>query len=331
MKWILCLLVSTVLLSAPLYAIQQYTEAECILVKQQVADYKRRLGNSSVYTIQSKASFDKHCQNPTQQTARLPEPQPSQLTDIQNVANANHVANVFLPTKSFGLAAKPAESPSVLTSMLKPMLPMLILAFLGSLALAYFKKKLPQIKGRMGENLVIKALGMHLDQDEYSIINDVTLPLEDGGSTQVDHIVVSRFGIFVVETKNMSGWIFGNENQAKWTQTIRGSKHYFQNPLRQNYKHTKTLSDLLDLPHELFHSVIVFTRNAELKTKLPDNVGHLDEMVRYIKAFSEETVTYKLKLRVIKHIEVEKLKQGRKTNKQHVEYLNKKQSDRMPS
>lgn len=224
------------------------------------------------------------------------------------------------------MAAQPKEQPSVVTLILKPFLPIFLMAFLGSIALAYFKKKLPQIKGRMGENLVIKGLEKHLDQNEYSIINDVTLPLEDGGTTQVDHIVVSRFGIFVVETKNMSGWIFGSEKQANWTQTIHRSKHYFQNPLRQNYKHTKTLSDLLDLPHELFHSVIVFTRNAELKTKLPDNVGHLDEMMSYIKAFSEEIVTYKLKLRVIKHIEVVKLKQGRKTNRQHVEYLHKKRS-----
>ena len=310
-------------MSAPLQATQQYTESECILIKQQFADYKRRLGSSSAYYIQSKASFDKHCQNPVQKTTRSPQLSNTQLAQINKIATENHVTNVFLPTKGTGMAAQPKEQPSLVTSILKPFLPIFLMAFLGSIALAYFKKKLPQIKGRMGENLVIEGLGKHLDPNEYSVINDVTLPLEDGGTTQVDHIVVSRFGIFVIETKNMSGWIFGNGKQAKWTQTIHRSKHQFQNPLRQNYKHTKTLSDLLDLPHELFHSVVVFTRNAELKTKLPDNVGHLDEMMSYIKAFNEEIINYKLKVKVVKHVGLIKLKQNRNTNKKHIEYVEK--------
>ncbi|WP_448550813.1 nuclease-related domain-containing protein [Thalassotalea montiporae] len=329
MKWILWLLT---LMSAPLYAtqqasiqqyqIQQYTEAECILIKQQVADYKRRLGSNSGLYLQSKTSFDKHCQHPVQKTVRLSQPSANQITKADIVAKENHVASAFLPTKDTDTAEKFREPPSSFSLMFKPLLAMLFLAFLGSLALAYFKKKLPQIKGRIGENLVIKGLEKHLDSGEYTIINDVTLPLEDGGTTQVDHVVVSRFGIFVIETKNMSGWIFGSEKQASWTQTIHRSKHQFQNPLRQNYKHTKTLSALLDLPHELFHSVVVFTRNAELKTKLPDNVGHLDEMVSYIKAFNEEVINYKLKIKVVKHVDVVRLKQGRKTNKHHIDYLN---------
>ncbi|REL30911.1 NERD domain-containing protein [Thalassotalea euphylliae] len=328
-------------MSAPLYAtqqasiqqyqIQQYTEAECILIKQQVADYKRRLGSNSGLYLQSKTSFDKHCQHPVRKTVRLSQPSSNRIAKAEFVAKENHVASAFLPTKDTDLAGQRTEPPSPFTLMFKPLLIMLLLAFLGSLALAYFKKKLPQIKGRIGENLVIKGLEKHLDRDEYTIINDVTLPLEDGGTTQVDHVVVSRFGIFIIETKNMSGWIFGNEKQAKWTQTIHRSKHQFQNPLRQNYKHTKTLSDLLDLPHELFHSVVVFTRNAELKTKFPENVGHLDEMVSYIKAFNEEIINYKLKIKVVKHVGVVKLKQGRKTDKQHVDYLNEKHSGSLHS
>jgi len=164
----------------------------------------------------------------------------------------------------------------------------------------------------------------YLDVAKYTIINDVTLPLEDGGSTQIDHIIVSNFGVFVIETKNMSGWIFGSEHQTKWTQTIHRSKHPFQNPLRQNYKHTKTLAHSLDIPHELFHSVVVFTPNAELKTKMPNNVGHLKEMMAYIKSFNEEVSDNQTKLEITNLIQSIKLKQGRKTNKQHVKYLQEK-------
>ncbi|WP_350617509.1 nuclease-related domain-containing protein, partial [Pseudomonas sp. HY7a-MNA-CIBAN-0227] len=78
--------------------------------------------------------------------------------------------------------------------------------------------------------------------------NNVTLPLPNGGSTQIDHVIVSIYGIFVIETKNYKGWIFGNEKQRQWTQAFpNGRKYKFQNPLRQNYLHIKTLADLLEL------------------------------------------------------------------------------------
>jgi len=200
-------------------------------------------------------------------------------------------------------------------------MPMFLLFFFGLMALYYFKKKLPEIKGRIGESHVRKGLVKYLDDTKYTIINDVTLPLEYGGTTQIDHIIVSNYGVFVIETKNMSGWIFGSEHQAKWTQTIHRSKYPFQNPLRQNYKHTKTLAHLLDMPHEQFHSVVVFTPNAELKTKMPNNVGYLKEMMLYIKCFVEEVSDNKAKLEIINLVQSIKLKQGRKTNIQHVKYL----------
>jgi len=83
------------------------------------------------------------------------------------------------------------------------------------------------------------------------------------GTTQIDHVIVSRYGAFVVETKNMSGWIFGAERDAQWTQKFRKSSFRFQNPLRQNYKHTETPAELLGLPRDTIKSVIVFVGGAQ--------------------------------------------------------------------
>ena len=79
--------------------------------------------------------------------------------------------------------------------------------------------KTPWFKGVLGEALVKLAAKLRLPEDTYHRIHNVTLPTPDG-TTQIDHIFVSRFGIFVVETKNMKGWIFGGENQPQWTQKI---------------------------------------------------------------------------------------------------------------
>lgn len=106
------------------------------------------------------------------------------------------------------------------------------------LVVLFFKS--PFGKGLLGEAFVNAILYFGLDKEEYRLIKDVTLYTEDG-TTQIDHIIVSVYGVFVVETKNMKGWIFGGEHQSSWTQSIYKHKMKFQNPLHQNYKHTKTI------------------------------------------------------------------------------------------
>jgi restriction system protein len=127
-------------------------------------------------------------------------------------------------------------------------------------------------KGWLGEAALSVAKKIALDGDIYRDVNNVTIATTNG-TTQIDHIIVSRYGIFVIETKTMEGWIFGTENQPKWTQSFRKSKFPFQNPLHQNYRHIKALEEFLDLPSSMFHSVVCFLgETCELKTALPANV-----------------------------------------------------------
>jgi hypothetical protein len=72
----------------------------------------------------------------------------------------------------------------------------------------------PVFKGYVGELLVRLAARLRLDKATYHRVDNVTLPTPDG-TTQIDHVIVSRCGAFVLETKNMRGWIFGGENQAQ--------------------------------------------------------------------------------------------------------------------
>ena len=126
-------------------------------------------------------------------------------------------------------------------------------------------------KGRLGEFKVNFGTGLLLDRGVYRLIKNVTLPAGDG-TTQIDQLVVSPYGIFVIETKNMKGWIFGDPHQAQWTQQIYRHKERFQNPLRQNYKHVKAVQDLLGLgPHQVFN-VVVFVGDCTLKTQMPPDV-----------------------------------------------------------
>ena len=143
---------------------------------------------------------------------------------------------------------------------------------------------LNSFKGWAGEKITSFLLWRHLPSGEYFRINDIIIPAQDG-TTQIDHVVVSQFGIFVIETKNYQGWIFGSPKDARWTQSLGGRKYLFQNPLRQNYRHTKCLSEFLDRDHEIFHSVVFFIGKSTFKTPMPPNV--LDQgLTTYIKTFS---------------------------------------------
>ena len=79
-----------------------------------------------------------------------------------------------------------------------------------------------------------RALKMRFVAPDYHLLNHVTLRLEDG-TTQIDHVLVSRFGIFVIETKDYKGWIFAGAGDRYWTQVLYRTKFRFQNPLRQNH------------------------------------------------------------------------------------------------
>jgi restriction system protein len=127
-------------------------------------------------------------------------------------------------------------------------------------------------KGWFGEWSVSRGLNQ-LDSQHYTQFHDLYLPRPGGqGTTQLDHVVVSPFGIFVIETKNYRGWIFGSEKQRQWTQQIYRTKHRFQNPLHQNHLHVKALVEFLGMPENNFHSFVFFIGGAEFKTPMPGNV-----------------------------------------------------------
>ncbi len=158
--------------------------------------------------------------------------------------------------------------------------------FLLFIPLLFLKALLqnPKVKGRIGERTVRSVIGKDLDEETYIEFHDLIIPSRSG-TTQIDHVYVSVFGIFVIETKNYTGWIFGSEKQSKWTQVVYKQKHYFQNPLRQNYAHIKALSELLQLPEEKFHSMVVFLGDCELKTQMPPNVCRIRQAASYIRRF----------------------------------------------
>ncbi len=180
--------------------------------------------------------------------------------------------------------------------------------------------KSPWFKGILGEFIVNLSAQIFLDKEKYHLIKNVTLPTDDG-STQIDHIIVSEYGVFVVETKNMQGWIFGSPHQKFWTQQIYKHKSKFQNPLHQNYKHTKTLGVLLGLDENLLHSVVVFVGSSTFKTELPENVTYGMDYIRFIKSKQLQVLSEAEVKSIARKIEAGRLTPSLKTNREHVKHV----------
>lgn len=153
-----------------------------------------------------------------------------------------------------------------------------------------FLLNLSKIKGKIGEHAVCRRMEIGLPPEEYTILNDLYLPVGDEGTTQIDHVVVSRYGVFVIETKNYTGWIFASADAKVWTQTIYKEKNTFQNPLHQNYRHICAISDNLNVPKEAMTGIVAFTGDCEFKTEMPENVVFSRQLADYIRSFGEERI-----------------------------------------
>ena len=195
-----------------------------------------------------------------------------------------------------------------------------ILAFVAIGIIKAFK---PFIKGKVGEFAVALHVKLYLKDPEYILLNDCTLPDEQSGTTQIDHILLSPYGIFIIETKNYKGWIFGSERQKLWTQKIFKKSYKFQNPLHQNYKHQKVLEQVLAdiITPEYLHSIVVFMPDCEFKTDMPVNVFRGAAWVDYVKNFKAEVIPAMKLKRIQLRIEKEVLEKSWKTNRIHVENL----------
>jgi ribosomal protein L32 len=215
--------------------------------------------------------------------------------------------------------------------MLVPgLLPLLLIA-----GIIYLKGNYADIKGSMGEWKVNQALSQ-LDS-QYTIFHDVYLPSENGGTTQIDHVVTSPYGIFVIETKNYDGWIFGKENQKYWMQVIYKRKEKLYNPIWQNYGHIQALKTYIGYGNEdsnSFHSIIAFSKSSTLKFQDNFKSARVIQIPQLAQVIQESNV-HKISVFELQKInqDLRKLlitdkKEKRQLKKQHVQAIKAKLSEK---
>jgi len=179
-----------------------------------------------------------------------------------------------------------------------------------------------------GEAQVSKALTKYCQNRDAHILSNVTLRLEGGTTTQVDHVLVSTKGVFVIETKHYKGWIFGNPKSKVWTQTIYKEKNKFQNPIFQNYKHVKAIEKLLDfLEPSSIYNIVVFSGEAVFKTTKPDNVFYLRELVPALENYPDGVLSLNRVQFCVGRLEYQRLALTHQTDVEHKARLIRKFGD----
>lgn len=184
--------------------------------------------------------------------------------------------------------------------------------------------------GAYGEYLTKYMFGSARLSGYHKELNNIYIPYKDGTS-EIDVLMIHEKGIFVLESKNYSGWIFGNEKQKNWTQTLnRSTKEYFYNPIRQNRTHINALSEYLQIDKSKMKSIIVFSERCELK-KVPENTEEyiITKRNKLIDIINNEILTKKT---IFTEEDIERIynklflltNASEITKKQHIEDINNK-------
>ncbi|MCM3789849.1 NERD domain-containing protein [Domibacillus indicus] len=160
----------------------------------------------------------------------------------------------------------------------------IVLLLLGAIMIsaARFSGSSRRKKGVLGERTVQEELDK-LDRAVYTVFHDLYIPRSNGRTAQIDHLVLSKHGIFVIETKNFSGRIFGDESEKYWIQKTLKRRETFYNPIWQNAGHIRALKEFFGHSNGIkYYSFIAFTRKSQLELEEPfkeASVLYADQLV----------------------------------------------------
>ncbi len=186
-----------------------------------------------------------------------------------------------------------------------------------------FRKISVKLKGVTGENKVRDILNK-LDKNKYIILNNIMLNT-DKGLTQIDHIVLSIYGIFSIEIKNYKGKIYGNEYSQEWKQYINKKEFKFLNPIKQNYGHIKAIEELTD---EKVISIIAISDNAEIKVRSKSEVINFKDLLKTIKKYNEQKYSFE-EIKNISELIKSSNVDSKENRKLHLEQIEDKKTSRV--
>ena len=169
----------------------------------------------------------------------------------------------------------------------------LVIAFPIVLPIIILVRRRSMSAGEEGEYYAARQL-RRLNDKEYFVINDLLFRKRNGFTSQIDHVVVSPYGVFVIETKNIYGYIHGKDQSKLWRSYWRdGRDMAFDNPVLQNEAHIMALEERLGVGRQIpYYSIIAFTPTADLQVRVTKaNVIYWTQLRKLIRAYKEPVMS----------------------------------------
>lgn len=173
-------------------------------------------------------------------------------------------------------------------------------------------------RGREGEEKV-RSILLTLPKSEYIVLSDVLLPTV-GGTTQLDHVVISEYGIFVIEVKNYQGQIYGGKTGEEWTNYLNGKEYKIRNPLLQNYAHAKAVARVLKTSTANIFPLTVFSGSAVLKIQNHQQVIYEYSLLPTIRMHRDRVFTPQ-QMEYYARIIDEAIEETPETRSAHIQYV----------
>ena len=187
----------------------------------------------------------------------------------------------------------------------------------------YVKEQKAKVcQGSNGERFIAKLL-QELPEG-YRCLHDLLLEYE-GHTVQIDHVVISEYGVFVIETKNFRGMIYGSGENKRWIQVNKGKKRRFYSPTIQNNRHRIVLSKIGKLPLAKVIPLTVFVGKCELHLKDVSRVVQSNDLIPYINSITEKILSLSDVERIYKRLESKNIT-SESARRHHVVYVQRVKS-----
>lgn len=168
----------------------------------------------------------------------------------------------------------------------------------------------PRLVGVVGEKRVQWELSRL--PYEYRVLSDLLLPRSNGQTSQIDHVVVSQYGVFMVEVKNYHGSVTGRGNEKYWLHQVGSEQHRFYNPIWQNHGHIRALQEIIgDEEPSIYVNLVVFGNGAQLDVRSREWVGHVDELLSVIERYQTVRLSEDQVEQIVERLKQENVWDGR--------------------
>ena len=184
------------------------------------------------------------------------------------------------------------------------------------------EQKAKACQGSNGERYIAKLL-QELPEG-YRYLHDLLLKFE-GYTVQIDHAVISVYGVFVIETKNFRGHIYGSSEKKRWVQINKGKKRRFYSPTIQNNRHRFVISRICKLPIEKVIPITVFVGKCELHLEDVGRIILSKDLLPYIYGITEKILSQSDVEKIFKRLESKNIT-SESARRHHVAYVQRVKS-----